>query len=76
MQPQLTNQALGVEGDVGLLLPCNVIVSEDSDDTVVALDPAMMVDLTDNAGLEDVAHDARAWLERVVELMAKEGNDS
>lgn len=61
---------------MGLLLPCNVIVYEDGDDTVVpALDPATMVDLIDNPGLEDVAHDARARLERV-ELMGKEGNDS
>lgn len=65
--PQLAAQALEAEPDVGLLLPCNVVVYEDVDDTVVAaLDPATMVDLTANPQLEPVAKDARTRLERVV----------
>ncbi len=68
--PQLANQALEAEDDVGLLLPCNVIVYQDGDDTVVAaLDPATMVDLTGNPGLEDVAKEARVRLEKVIDLM-------
>lgn len=68
--PQLANQALEAEDDVGLLLPCNVIVYQDGDDTVVAaLDPATMVDLTGNPGLEDVAKEARVRLEKVLDLM-------
>lgn len=68
--PQLANQALEAEDDVGLLLPCNVIVYDDGDGTVVAaLDPATMVDLTGNPALEDVAKEARVRLEKVIDLM-------
>lgn len=72
--PQLANVALGIEDDVGLLLPCNVIVYRDGGDTVVAaLDPATMVELTDNPGLEEVADEARTRLGRVIDAMS-EGN--
>lgn len=75
--PQLANEALEVEGDVGLLLPCNVIVYEDGDETVVAaLDPATMVDLTENPELEEVADEARARLERVIDAMSNEDADA
>lgn len=69
--PQLANQALEAEDDIGLLLPCNVVVYQDGADTVVAaLDPATMVDLTGNPALEDVAKEARVRLERVIDLMS------
>lgn len=75
--PQLAATALGAEADVGLLLPCNVVVYRDGEDTVVAvLDPATMVELTDNPALQDVATEARARLKRVVDLMVEEGNDA
>lgn len=72
--PRLANQALDAEADVGLLLPCNVIVYQDGEQTAVAaLDPATMVDLTRNPDLESIADDARARLQRVIEAMSKEG---
>lgn len=65
--PQLANQALGSEVDIGLLLPCNVIVYQDGDETVVAiLDPGTMVDLTGNDAVRSVALEARERLERVM----------
>lgn len=68
--PQLAHQALDVEDDIGLLLPCNVVVYQDGNDTVVAaLDPATMVDLTGNPALGDVAKEARVLLEKVIDLM-------
>jgi uncharacterized protein (DUF302 family) len=73
--PQLAAQALESEQDVGLLLPCNVVVYEDDGDTVVAaLDPATMVDLTDNRELEGVAREARTRLERVLEAMTPQNH--
>lgn len=70
--PSLANQALEAETDVGLLLPCNVVVyAADVGTTVVALDPRTMVSLTHNAALEAVAEEARAKLERA--LSAVEG---
>ena len=65
--PSLARQALEIEPDVGLLLPCNIAIYEDSDGTVVAaLDPATMVDLTANPRLEAIAADARGRLQRVL----------
>jgi uncharacterized protein (DUF302 family) len=44
--PQLAHQALDVERDIGLLLPCNVVVRRAGDRTLVqALDPQVMVSL-------------------------------
>lgn len=75
--PQLAAEALENEVDVGLLLPCNVVVYQDGDDTVVAaLDPATMVDLTDNPTLAHVAAEARGRLERVIDAMTKEVVDA
>lgn len=75
--PQLAAQALDSEIDIGLLLPCNVVVYQDGDDTVVAaLDPATMIDLTNNPALEAVADDARVRLERVIDAVGEEGPDA
>lgn len=74
--PQLANEALESEADIGLLLPCNVVVYQDDDGTVVAaLDPGTMVDLTNNPALEEVAREARERLQRVVDLMGAEADD-
>jgi uncharacterized protein (DUF302 family) len=65
------------EVDVGLLLPCNVVVYEDGEGTVVAvLDPATMVDLTDNPALGHVASEARLRLERVIDAMSEGDGDA
>ena len=75
--PQLAAQALEAEIDIGLLLPCNVILYRDGDDTVVAgLDPATMVGLTGNPALDPVAEDARLRLERVIDAMGAESGDA
>lgn len=75
--PQLAADALDVEIDVGLLLPCNVVLYEDAGTTVVAaLDPATMVDVAGNPALEDVAGEARARLERLIGHMSREDDDA
>jgi uncharacterized protein (DUF302 family) len=64
--PQLANQALTAVPDIGLLLPCNVVVRENDDGSVDVgfLDPGMMSTMV--AGdIEAIAVDARARLERV-----------
>jgi uncharacterized protein (DUF302 family) len=72
--PQLANEALQSEPDVGLLLPCNVIVYEDGTETVVAiLDPGTMVGLTGNDELQAVASEARARLQRVLDAVTDRG---
>lgn len=65
--PALAHQALEAEEQVGLLLPCNVIVFERADRVVVAaLDPLKMMSLAPNPDLDPVARDARARLERAL----------
>ena len=72
--PQLASDALDEEIDIGLLLPCNVVVYEDDDGTVVSvLDPEMMVQTTENPALEHVASEARSRLERVANGMRETG---
>ncbi|NCF09413.1 MAG: DUF302 domain-containing protein [Gammaproteobacteria bacterium] len=64
--PQLANRALQAVPDIGLLLPCNVVVRENDDGSVDVgfLDPGMMSTMV--AGdIEEIATDARARLERV-----------
>ena len=54
--PQLAHRAVGVDRQIGLLLPCNVVVRSDGDGVIVeAMNPALMVALTDEPGLEEVA---------------------
>jgi uncharacterized protein (DUF302 family) len=64
--PQLAHRALTAVPDIGLLLPCNVVVRENDDGSVDVgfLDPGMMSTMV--AGdIEAIAVDARARLERV-----------
>ena len=70
-RPPLAAQALQAEPDVGLLLPCNVAVYRDGDQTVVAaLDPGTMVTLTGNERLQDVAAEAAERLDAALASLA------
>jgi len=65
--PQLANQALTAEPDIGLLLPCNVVVREEEDGsvTVAFMDPQAVLDLVQQPGIHDLAGEVKARLERV-----------
>ena len=65
--PVLANQALAAEPDIGLLLPCNVVVREDEDGsvTVAFMDPQAVLDLVQQPGVHDLAGEVKAKLERV-----------
>ena len=66
--PNLAHQALQTELDLGLLLPCNVIVYEnDEGQSVVSIiDPIMMMGVIENEALSLVANEAKARLQRVI----------
>lgn len=71
--PPLAHQALSNERDIGLLLPCNVIVYEGDEpgtSVVAALDPVKQLQLTGNADLEPIAEEVRQRMERVLERLA------
>ncbi len=59
--PPLAHKALLAEPDIGLLLPCNVIVYEVTDDesVVAAADPEAMMQVTGNDTLRTIAEDAK-----------------
>jgi uncharacterized protein (DUF302 family) len=57
--PHLAHRALGVSRDVGLLLPCTVVVREEGDGVIVqALDPGVIATVAGLPELEPVAADA------------------
>jgi uncharacterized protein (DUF302 family) len=66
--PPLAHKALTARPDVGLLLPCNVIVYEEGEATVVnIIDPLSMTNFIQDPALESVAEEARQRLKRVSE---------
>ena len=68
--PSLAQQALNTELEIGLLLPCNVIVYEENGTSVVSImDPVAMLGVVENPALDPVADEARARLQRVIAAM-------
>ncbi len=63
-RPSLAYAAVEAEPSIGLLLPCNVVVRalDGTHTSVQAMDPAIMVTLTGNDALAEVAADARTRL--------------
>jgi uncharacterized protein (DUF302 family) len=64
--PSLAKQALEADESMGLLLPCNVVVYEDDDGTVIsAIEPLMMAELS--PAVEEIADTAHDALERALQ---------
>jgi uncharacterized protein (DUF302 family) len=69
--PPLAHRAFQAELQIGLLLPCNVVVYEDDGSSTVAfMDPAVALGVVGNDALEPIAEEARGRLLRVREKLA------
>lgn len=72
--PALAHRAITVHPEIGILLPCNVVVrtQPDEPDTVVveAINPAILVEATGEPDLKPIADEATAKLRAAIECVA------
>ncbi|MEV4715429.1 DUF302 domain-containing protein [Micromonospora sp. NPDC049374] len=70
--PPLAHRAVQADRNIGLLLPCNVVVRADGPDAtlVQALDPQVMVQLSDTADLRAVADEATRRLRAALDALS------
>lgn len=65
--PPIAHKSLQTEEEIGLLLPCNVIVYEKDDKTNVSMfDPMLMTNIVDNEKMEPIAKEVKEKLHRVL----------
>lgn len=71
--PSLANKAIDSEPDIGLLLPCNVVVREDTPGKVIVafMDPVPVMAMVDKPEIHELATEVREKLSRVSDLLKK-----
>ena len=71
--PPLAHKAIAADPDIGMLLPCNVVVREEADKTITVgfMDPIAVLKLTDNPAITGLAQEVRSKLERVRDQLTK-----
>ncbi len=69
--PALAYQAISAVEDIGLLLPCNVLVREDDAGNVHVdfMDPSSVLSLVDHPGIEPLAAEVKAKLQKACEAL-------
>ena len=70
--PPLAQRAVNIDRQIGLLLPCNVVVRRDPDDTTVhieAMNPQLLVEVTGDAKLRPVADEVSAKLQSAIDSL-------
>jgi uncharacterized protein (DUF302 family) len=74
--PTLAHRAVSANKQVGLLLPCNVVVREDADNPatvhIEAMNPQLMVEVADDPALSPIADQATRQLEAAISTLAEE----
>lgn len=75
--PSLAHRALSADREIGLLLPCNVVVrTTETGSRVDIVDPQAMMGIVGNDALNEVASEARQKLQSVVERLATQASVS
>ncbi len=71
--PVLANQAINADPDIGLLLPCNVVLREEDDGSITVgfMDPTAVLGLVDTEGVAQLASEVRSRLERVRDAISR-----
>ncbi len=68
--PPFAHKSLLAEEELGLLLPCNVIVYEKDNKTIIsAFDPNIMTQIIDNPTLKSVAEEVKNKLQKVIDAV-------
>ena len=69
--PPLAFEAISAVEDIGLLLPCNVLVREDAEGHVHVdfMDPVSVMSLVKDPGVASLANDVRDRLKRVLDVL-------
>lgn len=71
--PPLAHQALEADPDIGLLLPCNVVVREEEDGaiTVAFMDPEAVLGIVNKPGVSELGRQVKSKLEAVKQALEK-----
>ncbi|BAO43549.1 DUF302 domain-containing protein [Thiolapillus brandeum] len=68
--PKLADRVITAEPNAGTLLPCNFIMREEGDKTVVSfMDPVAVLGLSEAADVRAVAEEARTMIERAIQQL-------
>jgi uncharacterized protein (DUF302 family) len=72
--PLFAYKALEAEKDIGLLLPCNVIVYKDADDVFIsAIVPTVAMGMVQNESLAEIAEVVEGKLKKVIDVVVGNG---